>query len=122
MSLTRSKGATTMSYSADRAAVVLLARSGSIDDACLRYGISRPKLYTLIKEHPEIAKRLGGSTLVDFSVLDAVIDGLPTTKQAPTSRTKQLVNLPGGRISKTVRTARERKAIAEAAAKAAGTA
>lgn len=111
-----------MSYSADRAAVVLLARSGSVDDACLRYGISRPKLYVLIKEHPEVAKRFGGATLIDFAAVDSVIDNLPTTKDAPTSRNKQLVNLPGGRISKTVRTARERKAIAEAAAKAAGTA
>jgi excisionase family DNA binding protein len=99
-----------MSYSADIGSVVHLARSGSVDDACKRYGISRPKLYKMISEHPEVAKRFGGMTLIDFAAIDAVIDQLPTTREAPTTRGKQLVNLPGGRVSKVVAAARARKA------------
>jgi hypothetical protein len=102
----------------------LLARTGSTKDATLRYGISRIKLYQLIKQHPQIAKRLGSLTLIDFAVMDALIESLPTTAEAPSVHRPNLVNLAGGKgKSKTVlaahkRRAAERAAKAEAAAKA----
>ncbi|HKA56552.1 MAG TPA: hypothetical protein VKJ47_23145 [Candidatus Binatia bacterium] len=106
-----------MSFSKDNSTVTVLARSGSIDDACARYGLSRPKMYKMIKQFPQVAKRFGDMTLVDFAAVDAVIDSLPTTKEAPTLRARQLVNLPGSsRVSKVVAAARRRKATAEAAA------
>ena len=72
----------------------------------------------------QIAKRLGSLTLIDFAVMDALIESLPTTAEAPSVHRPNLVNLAGGKgKSKTVlaahkRRAAERAAKAEAAAKA----
>jgi hypothetical protein len=53
-------------------------RSGKIPDAVKRSGIARSSLYKLRAQYPELFRKLGASTLIDFDVLDRVIDELPT--------------------------------------------
>ena len=103
--------------STNDAAVVMLAHSGSIKDAMLRYGISRPQVYKLIKAYPQIARRFGGMTLICFAAVEAAIEAMPLSCDAP-HRRKNLVNQPGGRVSRKVAAYRARKA-AEAKAAAA---
>jgi hypothetical protein len=40
-------------------------------------GISRSRLYDHAAKRPELFKKDGASTLVDFDVLDSILDGLP---------------------------------------------
>ncbi len=52
-------------------------RFGKIPDA-LDYGaISRSKLYLWSRERPELFRKLGRGTLVDFEILDQMLDALP---------------------------------------------
>ena len=96
-----------------------IARYASIDDARKRYGLSRARMYNLIRQHPHIAKRLWGTSMVDLYSADAVFDALPTTAEAPSVRAGQLVNLSDSKLSKKVIAARARKAkAANEAAKA----
>ena len=52
--------------------------TGRFPDAKRRYGVSRSWLYRQALEHPELLRKIGRSTLVDFRVLRALIAKLPT--------------------------------------------
>jgi len=95
--------------------IVALQRLGSITDCRDRYRLHRGKIYALAREHPGLLKRLFGRTLVDFAVMDEIINNLPDYRAAPAGQRGHLVNLPeSGRLSKPVQAARARKAAAAA--------
>jgi hypothetical protein len=52
-------------------------RAGKIPAAIKRSGIARSSLYKLRAKYPELFRKLGSATLIDFDVLDRVIDELP---------------------------------------------
>jgi hypothetical protein len=52
-------------------------RSGKISAAVARTGIRRSTLYKLASRNPGLLKKVGSATIVDFVVLDALIDQLP---------------------------------------------
>jgi hypothetical protein len=53
-------------------------KSGSIKRAVAIYGIGRSSLYGLARKHPQLFRKFGAKTLVDYEVLEDIIDGLPT--------------------------------------------
>jgi hypothetical protein len=55
-------------------------RTGKIPEAVAYSGISRSSLYELAAEHDGLFVKFGASTLVDFDVLDKVIDALPVAE------------------------------------------
>lgn len=55
-------------------------RAGKISTAIAYSGLSRSRLYELARQHPGLFKKNGGATIVDFAVLDRVIDGLPVAE------------------------------------------
>jgi hypothetical protein len=55
-------------------------RSGKIPDAVGDSGISRSSLYKLAPKYPGLLRKLGSATLVDYEILDRVIDELPTAQ------------------------------------------
>jgi hypothetical protein len=57
-------------------------RSGKIPAAVKRSGIARSSLYKLRAQYPELFRKLGAATLIDFDVLDRVIDELPTAEKS----------------------------------------
>jgi hypothetical protein len=60
---------------------------GKIPKAIEYSGISRSGLYELAPKWPGLFRKHGGSTLIDFSVLDSVLDELPRAEiKAPASR------------------------------------
>jgi propanediol dehydratase small subunit len=52
-------------------------RFGKIPAAVKYSGRSRGRLYQLATAHPGLFKKDGSSTLVDFAVLDQILDALP---------------------------------------------
>jgi hypothetical protein len=52
-------------------------RFGRIPTATAYTGIGRSKLYELAARTPGLLKKFDGATLVDFDVLDAMLDALP---------------------------------------------
>lgn len=61
-------------------------RFGSIPRAIDYSGRSRSRLYQLAAAHRGLFVKDGKSTLVDFAVLDLILDGLPLAKiKAPMS-------------------------------------
>jgi hypothetical protein len=52
-------------------------RSGSIKAACEYSGIGRSSLYVEAARHAGLFRKWGGKTIVDFNILDRVIDELP---------------------------------------------
>jgi hypothetical protein len=52
-------------------------RFGRIKDAVKYSGRSRGRLYLIATEHRELFRKDGSSTLVDFDVLDRILDALP---------------------------------------------
>jgi hypothetical protein len=52
-------------------------RSGSVTSACAYCGLSRSKLYGQAPRYPGLFKKWDGKTIVDFNILDQIIDGLP---------------------------------------------
>ena len=52
-------------------------RSGKIPAAIERTGIRRSTLYKLAAQNPGLLKKVGAATIVDFRLLDALIDQLP---------------------------------------------
>ena len=55
-------------------------RFGSIPRAIEHSGRSRSRLYQLAGQYPGLFRKDGKSTLVDFAVLDRILDGFPMAK------------------------------------------
>jgi hypothetical protein len=55
-------------------------RFGRISEATAYSAISRATLYTLAPKYPGLFKKNGASTLVDFEILDQILDALPVAK------------------------------------------
>jgi hypothetical protein len=55
-------------------------RAGRIPEAVAYSGISRWALYKLAMQHPQLFRKIGRSTLVDFEILDGIIDGLEAAR------------------------------------------
>jgi hypothetical protein len=55
-------------------------RFGTIPSACDYSGRSRSRLYQLAAKHEGLFRKDGKSTLVDFVILDAILDELPVAK------------------------------------------
>jgi hypothetical protein len=58
-------------------------RSGTISNAVAHCGIGRSKLYELAAATPGLFRKFGKRVIVDFDVLDGVIDKLPNAEIAP---------------------------------------
>jgi hypothetical protein len=52
-------------------------RFGSIATAVARYGIGRSSFYELAKQDARLFRKFRSKTLVDFGVLDEIMDELP---------------------------------------------
>jgi hypothetical protein len=63
------------SISAERK--LLTKRFGKIKEATDYSGFGRTKLYGLAASNPGLFRKFGSATLVDFQLLDALLDGLP---------------------------------------------
>ncbi len=50
---------------------------GTIADARRAFGVSRTWVYRTARERPDLLRKVGRSTLVDFSILSAIIANLP---------------------------------------------
>ena len=57
-----------------------MPRFGTIPRACDYSGRSRSRLYQLAAKHEGLFRKDGKSTLVDFAVLDQILDKLPVAK------------------------------------------
>jgi hypothetical protein len=57
---------------------VTVRRSGRIPDAVAYSGFSRTTLYELSRQHVGLFKKYGSATLVDYTILNAIIDSLPS--------------------------------------------
>jgi hypothetical protein len=62
-----------------------MPRFGTIPRAVDYSGRSRSRLYQLAAKHEGLFRKDGKSTLVDFAILDRILDGLPVAriKDAP---------------------------------------
>jgi hypothetical protein len=109
-----------MSNIAPATDVVCLQRLGSLEDCKARYNLHRGKVYALAKKHPGLLKRLFGRSLVDFAVMDEIVNGLPDYRAAPAGQRGHLANMPEnpGKVSKTVRATRAKRAAKAKAAQA----
>jgi hypothetical protein len=61
-------------------------RSGRIPAAVHRSGLSRSTLYELAPKWPGLFRKNGAATIVDFDVLDRIIDQLPIAEIKPARR------------------------------------
>jgi hypothetical protein len=59
-------------------------RMGKIAQAVTYSGRSRSRLYQLSAEYPGLFRKDGASTLVDFDILDRILDALPPAETKPT--------------------------------------
>ena len=50
---------------------------GTIADARRTYSVSRTWIYRTAREHPDLLRKVGRSTLVNFSLLGTIIANLP---------------------------------------------
>lgn len=50
---------------------------GTIADARRTYSVSRTWIYRTARERPDLLRKVGRSTLVDFTILSAIIANLP---------------------------------------------
>jgi hypothetical protein len=55
-------------------------RFGKLPHAIKYSGRSRARLYQLAAKHKGLFRKDGKSTLVDFAILDQILDGLPVAK------------------------------------------
>jgi predicted DNA-binding transcriptional regulator AlpA len=53
-------------------------RYGSINQAVQTFGVGRSSLYVLASKHPALIKKFGKKSLVDYGVLQDIINDLPT--------------------------------------------
>jgi hypothetical protein len=61
-------------------------RFGRLPAAVAYSALSRARLYQLAPKHPGLFKKNGTSVIVDFSVLDQILDDLPVAKIKPPTR------------------------------------
>jgi hypothetical protein len=61
----------------DEASLPYRPRMGTIKAASGYSGVSRSSMYDKAKERPDLFKKWGARTLVDFDVLDEILDALP---------------------------------------------
>lgn len=57
-----------------------LRRMRKISTATEYCGLARSTLYLLAGKHPELFRKAGKAVLVDFAVLDRILDSLPSAK------------------------------------------
>jgi hypothetical protein len=55
-------------------------RWGRIPDAIERSGLGRSYLYKLAAEHPGLFRKHGTATVVDFQVLDTILETAPVAQ------------------------------------------
>jgi len=56
----------------------LRPRFGKIAEALAYSGVSRSRFYEWLKERPELVKKNGRASIVDFDIFDEILDTLPT--------------------------------------------
>jgi hypothetical protein len=61
-------------------------RFGKIPAASEYSALSRATLYALAGKNPGLFRKSGSATLVDFDVLDAILNGLPVAEIKPVTR------------------------------------
>jgi hypothetical protein len=61
-------------------------RAGGVEDAVLYCGVSRASIYNAGARHPGLLKKWNGRTIVDFDILDSIIDALPVGPAKPMPR------------------------------------
>jgi hypothetical protein len=61
-------------------------RFGRLMAATQYSGLSRATLYLKAPRYPGLFRKNGSATLVDFSVLDQILDDLPVAKIKPATR------------------------------------
>jgi hypothetical protein len=61
-------------------------RFGKLPAASEYCGLSRATLYELAPKHPGLFRKSGTATLVDFRILDAILDALPNARIKPATR------------------------------------
>jgi len=61
-------------------------RFGKLPAATEYSALSRATLYELAPKYPGLFKKNGAATIVDFDILDAVLDELPVAKIKPARR------------------------------------
>jgi hypothetical protein len=64
-------------------------RFGKLPAASEYCGLSRATLYELAPKHPGLFRKHGTATLVDFAVLDAILDNLPIAEIKPVTRARR---------------------------------
>jgi hypothetical protein len=67
-------------------------RFGKILDAMTYSGIGRSKLYELAGEHRGLFRKSGEATLVDYNLLDTLLDALPVAEITKTQRMRASLN------------------------------
>ena len=61
-------------------------RSGRLPDARIYSGLGRSSLYKKAAEYPGLFRKNGKATIVDYNILDQVIDDLPVAEIKPAKR------------------------------------
>jgi hypothetical protein len=62
------------------------ARFGRIPEALAYAAISRSRLYEWARAQPNLIRKNGSASLVDFKILDEILDALPAAElKAPTT-------------------------------------
>jgi hypothetical protein len=56
---------------------------GRIPEAIARSGLSKGSLYNLAAKHPGLFRKMGSATIVDFRILNEVLDALPAAELTP---------------------------------------
>jgi hypothetical protein len=72
-----------MSFEAER-------RAGKVPEAVRRSGLSRSALYELAPKHEGLFKKYGRATIVDFTILDRIIDQLPVARLKQTENASKI--------------------------------
>jgi hypothetical protein len=58
-------------------------RWGTVKKANAEYSIGKTEIYETAKKHPKLLRKWGNKTLVDFDVLDEIMDKLPVAELRP---------------------------------------
>ena len=59
------------------------SRFGTIPNACAYSGRSRSRLYQYAAKHEGLFRKDGKSVIVDYDILDRILDGLPVAQIKP---------------------------------------
>lgn len=58
----------------------LRPRFGRVPEACKYAAVSKARFYQWARKHPQLIRKNGTASLVDFDKLDEVLDALPLKK------------------------------------------